>query len=62
MQEEAAPEATVPAKELVKEPIEPPREPVMSFSATEKPCAAPQPTAPAQQPSASSEPVKAPRE
>ncbi|XUO85914.1 DNA translocase FtsK 4TM domain-containing protein [Halomonas sp. KM072] len=62
VQEEAAPEATVPAKELVKEPIEPPREPVMSFSATEKPSAAPQPTAPAQQPSASSEPVKAPRE
>ncbi len=46
VQEEAAPEAAVPARQLVKELVEPPREPVMSFSATEKPSAAPQPTAP----------------
>lgn len=45
VQEEAAPEAAVPARQLVKELVEPPREPVMSFSATEKPSAAPQPTA-----------------
>ncbi|KHJ51964.1 cell division protein FtsK [Vreelandella venusta] len=62
VQEEAAPEAAVPAKELVKEPVEPPREPVMSFSATEKPSAAPQPTASAQQSTPFVEPVKVPRE
>lgn len=46
VQEESAPEVAVPARAFVKEPVEPSREPMMSFSATETPSAASQPTAP----------------
>ncbi|WP_016914487.1 DNA translocase FtsK [Vreelandella stevensii] len=46
VQEESAPEVAVPARAFVEESVEPSREPMMSFSATETPSAASQPTAP----------------
>lgn len=46
VQEERAPEVAVPARAFVEESVEPSHEPMMSFSATETPSAASQPTAP----------------